>query len=135
VKTPGTCLIDDDGRAVAEAVARSHLVVFLTPVTFGGYSSVLKRAVDRLIPLGLPFFRNIGGEIHHPPRYPRSAAFLAVGVDLTEDEQAAEIFRRLVVRNAVNLHAPHCASVVAREGAPEVPGLLAKAIAALRGKS
>ncbi len=58
---PGECARDDDGRRVAREVIRSNLAVFLTPVTFGGYSSVLKGAVDRLIPLGSPFFARVGG--------------------------------------------------------------------------
>lgn len=49
VQTPGVCVIDDAGRDVARAVIQSDLAVFLIPVTFGGYSSELKKAVDRLI--------------------------------------------------------------------------------------
>src|SRR4030066_175947 len=49
VKTPGICTIDDANREIAQAVAQSELLVFITPVTFGGYSSHLKKAVDHLI--------------------------------------------------------------------------------------
>jgi multimeric flavodoxin WrbA len=133
VKTPGECVLDDDGRRIVQAVVRSELLVFLTPITFGGYSSVLKRAVDRLIPVGLPFFRKYGGEIHHPPRYARSKALLAVGAEGTGASEAGEVFRRLVERNARNLHAA-CAAVVAREGEPHVSALLGEALRILGRK-
>ena len=42
-RTPGRCVLDDDMQSVLRAFARSDLVVFLTKVTFGGYSSRLKK--------------------------------------------------------------------------------------------
>jgi multimeric flavodoxin WrbA len=35
VRNPGVCNIDDDNRKIAGAIARSDLLVYLTPVTFG----------------------------------------------------------------------------------------------------
>ena len=55
-KTPGLCRIDDAGRDVAASVIGSDLAIYLTPITFGGYSSELKKAVDRIICLISPFF-------------------------------------------------------------------------------
>ncbi|MBK8796832.1 MAG: flavodoxin family protein [Anaerolineales bacterium] len=45
VKTPGLCRIDDDGRTVTAAMLASDLVIYLTPLTYGGYSSELKKAI------------------------------------------------------------------------------------------
>ncbi len=56
VKTPGICIIDDYAREVARAFINSDLVVYLTPVVFGGYSYQLKKVLDRMIPLISPFF-------------------------------------------------------------------------------
>lgn len=104
VKKPGECVIDDAGQSVARAVARSELVVFLTPVTFGGYSSQLKKAVDRLIPNILPYFTAIDGETHHLKRYSNYANLLAIGLQESPDSRSDQVFRRLVQRNAINLH-------------------------------
>ena len=60
VKHPGTCMFDDDNRAIAAAIIASDLMVYLTPVTFGGYSSALKRMVDHQIQNISPFFAKIG---------------------------------------------------------------------------
>ena len=54
-KTPGECVIDDEQRKIYVDMARSNILILVTPVTFGGYSSELKKGMDRLIP-DLPSF-------------------------------------------------------------------------------
>lgn len=112
VQTPGECMIDDPAREVARAFISSDLVVFFTPVTFGGYSSELKKVLDRIICLLSPFFLYTKGEVHHKPRYRRYPCLLAVGVQPRPDLESEEIFTALVDRNAINLHAPGHAAVV-----------------------
>lgn len=112
VKTPGECTIDDGGRDVTRAALLCDLLVFLTPVTFGGYSSELKKAVDRCIPNLSPFFIRIGGETHHRPRYTRYPPILGVGLLDKPDPEKENIFRTLVARNAVNYHSPFHDAVV-----------------------
>lgn len=106
VQTPGECIVDDAARTVAREFAQSDLAVLLTPITFGGYSSELKKALDRSICLVSPFFMRIKGEIHHQPRYERYPCLIGIGVLPQEDEESEEIFRTLVRRNAINLHSP-----------------------------
>jgi len=65
VKTPGICVINDSGRAIPKKIVQSDLMIFLTPITFGGYSPELKKALDRSIPILLPFFKKVYGETHH----------------------------------------------------------------------
>ncbi len=114
-KTPGECGIQDDGREVARAVANCDALVFLSPVTFGGYSSRLKLAVDRLIPTISPLFEKVGGEMHHKLRYP-AHSFLAVGWQSEPDADSATVFARLAARNALNMHAPAAGSTVLHGG-------------------
>ncbi len=137
VKTPGLCRIDDAGREVAAAVIGSDLAVYLTPITFGGYSAELKKAVDRLICLISPFFSRIDGEVHHRTRYERYPALLGVGVLAQPHPAQDEIFRTLIGRNAINLHAPaHDTLVLLRgpeegSGRPELSRVLSERLAAL----
>jgi hypothetical protein len=105
VKSPGLCRIDDVGRDVAESVIASDLAIYLTPITFGGYSSELKKAIDRSICLISPFFQRIDGEVHHHARYKHFPRLLGVGVLPAPDAEQEEIFRTLVSRNAINMHA------------------------------
>ncbi len=119
VKTPGECVIDDDGRSVARAAARCDLLVYLTPVTFGGLSSELKKAVDRLIPDISPFFARVQGETHHQRRYARCPSLIGLGVLPQPDRQAESIFKTLVEHNALNWRSPRTAAAVVALSRPD----------------
>ena len=114
IKTPGVCVIDDAGRDVARQMANSDLIIYLTPLTFGGYSSELKKALDRSIPNLLPLFRLVKGEVHHVKRYPRNPRLIGIGVFAggRADPDEEELFAMLVHRNAINFHAPADATCV-----------------------
>ena len=105
VRTPGVCNVNDDNRAIAAAVISSDLMVFLSPVTFGGYSPTLKGMVDHLIQNVSPFFTMVEGETHHRKRYKHNPDLLAVGWMTAPDERSETVFRHLVQRNAINWHA------------------------------
>jgi hypothetical protein len=110
-KYPGLCRIDDTGQAVTESIIQSDLAIYLTPVTFGGYSSELKKALDRSIGLILPFFTRIKGEVHHQPRYKHYPRLLGIGVLPAPNPNQEQLFATLITRNAINMHAPENASV------------------------
>jgi hypothetical protein len=112
VKTPGRCVIHDDEEAILGATAASDRVIWLTPITFGGYSPELKKALDRIIPILLPFFAKVRGQTHHPLRYPRPRRLLAIGTLKQEDADSEGVFRHLVGRNALNMGDVAAATVV-----------------------
>ena len=120
-KTPGICVIDDDARDIAENIVNSDVVVYLTPVTFGGYSSLLKEALDRTACVLLsPFFTKIDGEIHHKKRYYKYHHIVAVGLLPEMNEECERIFKTVVSRNAINLYSPgYSAGVVIKSAGPE----------------
>lgn len=105
VRNPGMCNTDDDNRIIAAKIVQCDLVIYLTPITFGGYSSELKRMVDHQIQNISPFFTNIDGEIHHQKRYSHYPNVLTIGWMDEPNEQAEAIFRHLVQRNAINMYA------------------------------
>jgi len=105
VRTPGVCNFDDDNRQIAASIVNSDLVIDLTPVTFGGYSALLKRAVDHLIQNISPYFTRLAGETHHRRRYARYPDFLLAGWQAAPDPQAEGIFRHLAHRNTLNFYA------------------------------
>jgi multimeric flavodoxin WrbA len=112
-KTPGICAIDDTGREVTKKLVRSDLFVILTPITFGGYSSQVKKALDRSLGWMLPYFTKIQGYTHHKPRYKSYPDLLAIGTVPQHDKEVETIFRDLVDRNAINAHSPnHVAGVI-----------------------
>lgn len=105
VKTPGECTARDDSAAVCREFIRADLIVFASPVRMGFTSALLKKAVDKLIPLLHPYFYLAAGEYHHLKRYPRYPQHALVmekhaGVD---DEDVA-IIRGCYERLALNFH-------------------------------
>jgi multimeric flavodoxin WrbA len=112
VKTPGICTIPDAGRDVTRAMIQSNLVVLFTPVTFGGYSSELKKAVDRSLSLLSPFFMRVKGMVRHRSRYRRYPRLVAFGVEKQADPASERLFTDLVDRQGLNMHSPaHAAGV------------------------
>lgn len=109
-KMPGICIIDDAARDIARMMVQSKLLIFLTPVTFGGYSPALKKVLDRIIPIMLPYFmEKIKGDVHHAPRYTEYPNLIAIGTLPCHDDESEQIFKSLVTRNAINLYNPNYA--------------------------
>ena len=120
VRTPGQCRVCDAISTISPYYVHAQLVVYVTRVTFGGYSAPLKKAVDRLIPILSPFFKKIEGETHHHPRYDHYPSLFALGI--TDDpgpSPAHAIFHALLKRNALNQHAPHHGGSIVTPEAPQ----------------
>lgn len=105
--TPGLCIQQkDEAPGIVKQFLRSELVVFLSPLTFGGYSSELKRMIERLLGILQPGFTIKSGETHHLKRYERYPSLLAVSVTETLDVEGERIFRTLVERHSRNFYPP-----------------------------
>ncbi len=107
IKTPGECVIKDYSANISEQIINSDLIICFTPVTFGGYSSILKKALDRIICLFLPYFQKVQGEIHHKKRYERSPSLIGVGIMEKPDTEKEEVFKTLLYRNSLNMWSPY----------------------------
>ncbi|MCL5884858.1 MAG: flavodoxin family protein [Deltaproteobacteria bacterium] len=102
--TPGECVIGDGAVDVLRSYVKSDIVVYVTPVTFGGYSSQLKKMLDRFIPLLDPRFSVVGGEVHHRLRYLKYPKTIGFGTLPSPDPEAVQVFAGLAVRNGLNMH-------------------------------
>lgn len=119
IETPGVCVIDDYGRTVAKKMIQSDYLLYVTPITYGGYSAELKKAVDRSISLLSPFFRIYHKEIHHEKRYDNYPDFIVIGTLSEQDENQEGIFRELVHRNSLNNFAEKVTSQIIYENDDE----------------
>ncbi len=102
LENPGECLIADDGREVCRAAIQSDLLITASPISMGFISSLLKRSLDRMIPLVLPHLEVDHDEIHHRKRYTKYPLVgLLMAKDADTDAEDLEIieqsFRRLVI--------------------------------------
>ena len=105
-KTPGLCRTHDAAQDIMQAIHDASLVVFLTPVVFGGYASSLKKLVDRMIPLTDSFFHEQAGVTRHQRRYERYPAMLFLGLADQPDSETRSLFAELAGGNAINLQTP-----------------------------
>lgn len=112
IRTPGRCYIKDEGQEVERAVHDAELVVLLTPLLFGGFGPQLKKAVDRLIPLILPWFAKQADFTHHQYRYQKRPQLVGIGIGERDTAEHPEIFRGYVESAALDLGAPMWSAVV-----------------------
>ena len=107
IKTPGECVIKDYEETIVKTMVHSDLIIYITPIVFGGYSSILKKALDRQISRVLPYFTKVDGEVHHKKRYEKDQSLLSVGILDKPDAEKEEVFKTLVTRNSINMWSPY----------------------------
>jgi multimeric flavodoxin WrbA len=112
LKTPGRCIIDDVSRKITDLAARSSVWIFLTPVVYGGYSWYLKKAVDRMLPLFLPFFTKRDEETHHFMRCNNASSLIVFGATNYNNKESEDIFKSLVSRNSLNFSNSNSQSII-----------------------
>jgi len=108
------CVLADEYTPVIADLAACERLILVTPIFLGVHHPVMKRAVDRFMPLGGGPFTVRQGEMHHESRMEHP--FSLVGIGLLVDgalPEEADTFRMLIARHAVNLDCPsHEAYVV-----------------------
>jgi multimeric flavodoxin WrbA len=130
VKTPGQCVItNDSANSIASKQVNADALIFLSEVTFGGFSNDVKAFLDRSIQNILPLFEIYKGEMHHPKRYDHFPIWIAIGYgDVSDSEK--QIFHSLADRNALNKRPERYLSLVVQgcseliDKAPEIKQIL-----------
>lgn len=104
--TPGKCLLKDDHEIIIEKIALCDSLVFLTPIKYGGYSSSLKKILDRLMTIGTPFYCVKNGVLLHKMRYEIKNLLTIGEIDksLYYANQSINSFNLLSSRNALNMN-------------------------------
>lgn len=125
IKTPGECIINDDGKNLAERYMASDLIVFSSPLINGYFSGLLKNAIDRSIPVMHPHLEEVDGEVHHLKRYDR---YPLIGIilqreastDAEDIEIAEELFERMCINMRTSLNFINYMDKPAKEAADAV---------------
>ena len=106
--TPGICtgVKGDDAEEITRKAANADLMIFLTPLTFGGYSSELKRIIERFLGLLQPAMKIVDGEHHHVKRYEQYPSIIAIATAEDLDEEEVRLFKRLADRHSLNFYPP-----------------------------
>ncbi|NVM35453.1 MAG: NAD(P)H-dependent oxidoreductase [Candidatus Lokiarchaeota archaeon] len=70
-KAPGECIYKDDMTMLRKKYREADLVVFASPLYVFNVTGILKRFLDRLLPILKPYMVfNKQGSVYHPDRYP-----------------------------------------------------------------
>ncbi len=105
VKTPGHCTLKDDMDSIYPKFLHCDLLIFASPIKMGFVSALLKRTLDRLIPLVLPYFKILNHEFHHSKRYKGYPNLgLLLEKDYTTDAEDLDIIQQIFQRTALNFH-------------------------------
>ena len=100
--SPGQCVMKDSLQTVCAQITGCQEVVILSRCFCGGFSSGVKRVLDRSIARSLPFFTYRGGRVHHPLR-DRNRPKLRVGFYGAVTDFERETAMRLAEANRVNM--------------------------------
>ncbi len=68
-KTPGRCIHTDDTVRLLKSVINADMVLYITENTLGTMGSLMKKALDKHIPLVHPYTTVVKGECRHHDRY------------------------------------------------------------------
>lgn len=103
VKTPGECISRDASLEMGKAAINADFLLWAAPLRMGFPSELLKRAMDKHLPLIHPYTMVDHSEAHHRKRYPR---YPRVGLLLEKetgtDEHDLQIVTDIYCRTALN---------------------------------
>ncbi len=101
--TPGECVFKDESHTVCREYINSDFVLFVSPMIMGFPSTLLKKTLDKLIPLLHPYLDIREGETRHRKRYD---AYPQLGLLLEKtkgtDDEDIEITENIFKRFALN---------------------------------
>lgn len=116
VNSPGKCIFRDEMDQILEQFIQSDMVVYYTPIRFGGYSHLIKNVLDRLLPLYVPTMNKKQGEVHNKARYDHYPYLMVLGYQNGNDLEEIETFMDLVSKNAMNMwHSGHLVFTIQKE--------------------
>ncbi|HOI63036.1 MAG: flavodoxin family protein [Thermotogaceae bacterium] len=127
-KTPGECVFSDDTAKIARSAVDSDLFLFASPLVLGFTTSLLKKTIDRMLPLVHPYLAVRAGEIHHRKRYrkyPLLGLLIARESDTDDIDISVvkEIYERVAIELATRLAFFGSTERPAEEVAHEIAGL------------
>jgi len=109
------CVLPDEFTETIARLFQCHRLILLTPIFLGVHTPLMKRAIDRLMPLGGGPFTVRQGEMHHESRMERPFSLTGIGLlDGAATADEGDTFRMLIARHAVNLACPSYEAHVAR---------------------
>ncbi len=97
--TPGECIHRDDVAALHSTFLASDVVILAAPLYTDNITSILKKFLERILPLVNPYFEFVNGETRHTRRYDHYPDFIAISncgyPEYSQFQVMSHFFRRL----------------------------------------
>jgi multimeric flavodoxin WrbA len=104
VKTPGECISRDASLDMDRTIINSDFLLWASPLKMGFPTELLKRGLDKHLPLIHPYMEVVQGEAHHLKRYGRYPRVgLLLEKESTTDARDLQIVTDIHCRTALNL--------------------------------
>jgi multimeric flavodoxin WrbA len=104
VKTPGECVLPDVGPQMRQNIIQADFHLLVSPLIMGFPSALLKKALDKSLPLIHPYFAVDHGEAHHRRRYARYPRIgLLIQKEPSTDSADLHIVENIFSRAALNM--------------------------------
>jgi multimeric flavodoxin WrbA len=128
LRTPGLCVHRDDASEINDEVINADFVLWASPLLAGFPSSILKKALDRTIPLVHPYFEIVNGEFHHMARYPKYP-LVGLLIEPTQEDgpETLPMLAHLFSRNALNFKTRLCFAETTHLPANELTAMICHA--------
>lgn len=125
VKTPGECLLPDQSEELRRLFVESDVVVLASPLVMGYPTALLQRAIDRLLPLLLPYWESTEHGMRHETRYeklPNLGLLLQAEADVDSEDLSIlnELFTSVARQLGTSLKFIFMMDVPAHEVAYEI---------------
>ena len=103
LKNAGYCFMKDSLQHIGAAIGTSDKITIISELCYGGYSSSIKRVMDRSIGVSIPFFTYRERKTHHIKRYNHSHQMLRVYFYGNGSKLEKETAKELVKMNSINM--------------------------------
>jgi multimeric flavodoxin WrbA len=102
LKTPGVCILNDDGLEVLRLIVECDYLILLTRVTYGGYSWHLAKIMERLVSTLNPYLQRVRNKIVLRRRDDKRYMLIAFGAMAVSDKEQEDVFSELVQWDSTN---------------------------------
>jgi multimeric flavodoxin WrbA len=104
VKSPGECVSRDESKQVCQAMVQSDFTLWAAPIRMGFPTDLLKKTMDKSIPIIHPYFTVDHNEAHHQARYKAYPRFgLLLKREKDTDAEDIRIITDIFRRTALNM--------------------------------
>lgn len=104
-QTPGLCDLKDKTNELNKHMAEANLIIIISKINYGTYSTYVKDILEKSLANLLPFFKGVGNRVQHINRYGKYSKFIVIGYGDKITAHEEKLFKEVVENNAITFKA------------------------------